>query len=112
MAQFIAEGCSEEPPILLTLIQGLLMMLIILCLGLFMCIIFISLVSSLPRDRGYDFYQVKSGATNHLSEFTTREFNYLFDVKSDRWKFFTNLGEFDLEREYNNDFIPDDSILE
>lgn len=48
IAQFIAEGYSEEPPILLTLIQGLLMMLIILCLGLFMCIIFISLVSSLP----------------------------------------------------------------
>ena len=48
IAQFIAEGCSEEPPILLTLIQGLLMMLIILCLGLFMCIIFITLVSSLP----------------------------------------------------------------
>lgn len=69
-------------------------------------------VIAFHRDKGYDFYQVKSGATNHLSEFTTREFNYLFDVKSDRWKFFTNLGEFDLEHEYNNDFIPDDSILE
>ena len=64
-------------------------------------------VIAFHRDMGYDFYQVKSGATNHLSEFTTREFNYLFDVKSDRWKFFTNLGEFDLEREYNNNFIPE-----
>ena len=44
----ISESYSEDPPILLTLIQGILMMLIVLCIGLFVCIIFISLVSSLP----------------------------------------------------------------
>ncbi len=46
MAQFIAEGYSEEPPILLTLIQGILIILIVLCIGLFICIVYVSLVSS------------------------------------------------------------------
>lgn len=43
----ISEGYSEDPPILLTLIQGILMMLIVLCIGLFVCMVYVSLVSSL-----------------------------------------------------------------
>lgn len=62
-------------------------------------------VIAFHRGKGYDFDHVKPETTNHLSEFTTRNLNYLFDVESKRWKFFTNLGEFDLEREYNTNFI-------
>ena len=29
----------------------------------------------------------------------------LFDTKTEKWKFYTNLGEFNLEIEYNNKFI-------
>lgn len=64
-------------------------------------------VIAFHRDKGYDFDNVKPETANSLNEFTTCEFNYLFDVESKRWKFFTNLGEFDLEREYNNNFIPE-----
>lgn len=62
-------------------------------------------VIAFHRDKGYDFDNVKPETTNQLSEFTTCGLNYLFDVKSNRWKFFTNLGEFDLEREYHTNFI-------
>ena len=47
ITQVISEGYNEDPPILLTLIQGILMMLIVLCIGLFVCMIYVSLVSSL-----------------------------------------------------------------
>lgn len=47
ITQLISQGYSEEPPILLTLIQGILIILIVLCIGLFICIIYVSLVSSL-----------------------------------------------------------------
>ena len=47
VTQLISEGYSEEPPILLTLIQGILIILIVLCIGLFICIVYVSLVSSL-----------------------------------------------------------------
>ena len=69
-------------------------------------------VVAFHRDKGHDFDHVKPETTNSLNEFTTCEFNYLFNVEFKRWTFFTNLGEFDLGYEYNNDFIPDDSILE
>ena len=46
VTQLISEGYSEEPPILLTLIQGILIILIVLCIGLFICIVYVSLVSS------------------------------------------------------------------
>ena len=64
-------------------------------------------VIAFHRDKGHNFDNVKPERVNDLNEFTTCEFNYLFDVASKRWTFFTNLGEFDLEREYNNNFIPD-----
>lgn len=64
-------------------------------------------VTAFHRDKGYNFENVKPETTNELNKFTTCEFNYLFDVKSKKWIFFTNLGEFDLEREYNNKFIPE-----
>lgn len=47
VTQLISKGYSEDPPILLTLIQGILMMLIVLCIGLFVCMIYVSLFSSL-----------------------------------------------------------------
>lgn len=46
VTQLISEGYSEESPILLTLIQGILIILIVLCIGLFICIVYVSLVSS------------------------------------------------------------------
>ena len=49
VTQFISEGYSEEPPILLTLIQGILIILIVLCIGLFICIVYVSLDSSLSN---------------------------------------------------------------
>lgn len=64
-------------------------------------------VIAFHRDKGYDFDNVKPKTVNGLNKFITCEFNYLFDVKSRRWAFFTNLGEFDLEHEYNNNFIPE-----
>lgn len=47
VTQLISEGHSEDPPILLTLIQGLLIMLIVLCIGLFLCMVYVSLFLSL-----------------------------------------------------------------
>lgn len=47
ITQVISEGYSEDPPILLTFIQGILMILIVLCIGLFVCVVYASLVSSL-----------------------------------------------------------------
>ena len=47
VTQLISEGYSENPPILLTLIQGILMMLIVLCIGLFLCMVYVSLFLSL-----------------------------------------------------------------
>ena len=47
ITQVISEGYNEDPPILLTLIQGILMMLIVFCIGLFVCMVYVSLVSSL-----------------------------------------------------------------
>ena len=64
-------------------------------------------VIAFHKDKDYNFNHVKPKVTNELTEFTTREFNYLFDVETKKWIFFTNLGEFDLEREYNNKFIPE-----
>lgn len=49
VTQLISEGYSEEPPILLTLIQGILIILIVLCIGLFICIVYVSLVPSLSN---------------------------------------------------------------
>lgn len=64
-------------------------------------------VIAFHRDKGYNFDNLKPETTNYLNEFTTCEFNYLFDVKSKKWTFFTNLGEFDLKTEYNNGFISE-----
>ena len=47
ITQVISEGYNEDPPILLTFIQGILMILIVLCIGLFVCVVYASLVSSL-----------------------------------------------------------------
>ena len=47
ITQVISNGYSEDPPALLTFIQGILMMLIVLCIGLFVCVVYISLISSL-----------------------------------------------------------------
>ena len=47
VTQLISKGYSEEPPILLTLIQGILIILIVLFIGLFVCMVYVSLVSSL-----------------------------------------------------------------
>lgn len=57
------------------------------------------------RDKGWDFNEVQPETVNTLNEFIKLEFNYLFDVKTQKWKFYTNLGEFDLEIEYNYNFI-------
>lgn len=62
-------------------------------------------VISFHEDKGWDFNEVKPETVNSLNEFTKLEFNYLFDTKTEKWKFYTNLGEFDLEIEYNNNFI-------
>lgn len=47
ITQVISKGYNEDPPILLTFIQGILMMLIVLCIGLFVCVVYVSLISSL-----------------------------------------------------------------
>ena len=47
ITQVISKGYSEDPPVLLTFIQGILMMLIVLCIGLFVCVVYVSLISSL-----------------------------------------------------------------
>ena len=47
ITQVISEGYNEDLPILLTLTQGILMILIVLCIGLFVCMVYVSLVSSL-----------------------------------------------------------------
>ena len=57
------------------------------------------------RDKGWDFNKIQPETVNTLNEFTKTEFNYLFDTKTEKWKFYTNLGEFDLEIEYNYNFI-------
>ena len=49
VTQLISKGYSEEPPILLTLIQGILIILIVLFIGLFICIVYVSLVPSLSN---------------------------------------------------------------
>lgn len=49
VTQLISEGYSEEPPILLTLIQGILIILIVLCIGIFLCMVYVSLGSSLSN---------------------------------------------------------------
>lgn len=63
-------------------------------------------VIAFHRDKGYDFDNVKPETVSELNKFTTCEFNYLFNVESKKWTFYTNLGSFDLETEYNNEFIP------
>lgn len=62
-------------------------------------------VVAFHRDKGWDFNEVQPETVNTLNEFTKTEFNYLFDTKTEKWKFYTNLGEFDLETEYNNNFV-------
>lgn len=62
-------------------------------------------VISFHEDKGWDYNEVQPETVNTLNEFTKLEFNYLFDTKTEKWKFYTNLGEFDLEIEYNNNFI-------
>ena len=62
-------------------------------------------VIAFHRDKGWDFNEVQPETVNTLNEFTKTEFNYIFDTKTEKWKFYTNLGEFDLEIEYNNNFI-------
>lgn len=49
VTQLISKDYSEEPPILLTLIQGILIILIVLFIGLFICIVYVSLVPSLSN---------------------------------------------------------------
>jgi hypothetical protein len=44
ITQVISKGYNQDPPILLTLIQGILMMLIVLCIGLFVCMVYVSLI--------------------------------------------------------------------
>ena len=63
-------------------------------------------IVSFHKDKGYNFDDVRPETTNELNEFTTSEFNYLFDLKTEKWTFYTNLGSFDLEIEYNNGFVP------
>lgn len=63
-------------------------------------------VIAFHRNKGHDFDHVKPETTSELNKFTTCEFNYLFNVKTEKWTFYTNLGSFDLETEYNNKFIP------
>lgn len=62
-------------------------------------------VISFHKDNGYDFDKVSPETAHSLNEFTKSEFNYLFDTKTGKWTFYTNLGTFDLETEYNNNFI-------
>lgn len=63
-------------------------------------------VIAFHRNKGHDFDHVKPETTSELNKFTTSEFNYLFNVKTEKWTFYTNLGSFNLETEYNNKFIP------
>lgn len=63
-------------------------------------------VIAFHRNKGHDFDHVKPETTSELNKFTTCEFNYLFNVKTEKWTFYTNLGSFNLETEYNNKFIP------
>lgn len=62
-------------------------------------------VIAFHKDKGYDFDKVSPETTDSLNRFVECEFNYLFDTKTEKWRFYTNLGEFDLETEYNNKFI-------
>ena len=62
-------------------------------------------VISFHEDKGYDFDTVSPQITDSLNRFVECEFNYLFDTKTEKWRFYTNLGEFDLETEYNNKFV-------
>lgn len=62
-------------------------------------------VISFHKDKGYDFNEVNPETTDSLNRFVECEFNYLFDTKTEKWRFYTNLGEFDLKTEYNNNFI-------
>lgn len=62
-------------------------------------------VIAFHRDNGYDFDKVSPETTDSLNRFVDCEFNYLFDTKTGKWRFYTNLGEFDLETEYNNKFV-------
>lgn len=62
-------------------------------------------VISFHEDKGYDFDAVSPQITDSLNRFVECEFNYLFDTKTEKWRFYTNLGEFDLETEYNNKFV-------
>ena len=57
------------------------------------------------EDKGYDFEEVSPQKTDSLNRFVEYEFNYLFDTKTEKWRFYTNLGEFNLETEYNNKFV-------
>lgn len=62
-------------------------------------------VEAFHRDLGHSFDDVKPNVVNSLEDFIDSEFNYLFDAKTKKWTFYTNLGEFDLETEYLDDFM-------
>lgn len=65
-------------------------------------------VIAFHRDKGYTFDDVSPQVTSSLNAFIHdeyREFNYLFDAETKKWTFYTNLGEFDLETEYLDDFM-------
>lgn len=62
-------------------------------------------VISFHEDKGWGYNEIQPETVNTLNEFIKLEFNYLFDTKTEKWKFYTNLGEFNLEIEYNNKFI-------
>lgn len=65
-------------------------------------------VIAFHRDKGYTFDDVSPQVTSSLNDFIHdeyREFNYLFDAGTNRWTFYTNLGIFDLETEYLDDFM-------
>lgn len=62
-------------------------------------------VISFHEDKGYDFDAVSPQKTDSLNRFVECEFNYLFETKTKKWRFYTNLGEFNLETEYNNKFV-------
>lgn len=56
------------------------------------------------KNENGDYIEIPAETVNTLNEFTKLEFNYLFDTKTKKWKFYTNLGEFDLEIEYKYNF--------
>ena len=62
-------------------------------------------VEAFHRDKGHDFDDVKPNVVNSLEDFIDSVFNYLFDAKTKKWTFYTNLGIFDLETEYLDDFL-------